>query len=117
MSVAAVAQVIQPASEPDEIRPDPTFKRRFGLLSPEGKLYPVADSGYHSETFRQLVRQGAAIGKYYDAAGFLHLAYGDWSDYGVVPTQAQINALFEWQLANPGSRLPHWLDRYLKADT
>jgi len=108
---------VRPAAIPH----DTTFKLRHALLAPDGKIYPVPGPGDHSFTFRRLVAAGQAEGVDYFAAGFLHMTYGSWTDFGFAngvprqrPTQAQLNTIFDWSVANPDEEFPSWVRRFME---
>lgn len=100
-------------SDSETIAPAP-YGCQFGLLSPDGKFYKVPDCGDHMTIYRKLIDAGLAPNGWWDDNGYLHLSNGRWTHFARLrPTQAQINAIFDWTLAT-GEFFPSWVKRFME---
>lgn len=84
---------------PKSIRNLPTIDLedlRHAFLSPEGKIYAVAEWGHDAFAEDVIdVRDGAALVK----LGWVKLSKGEWLVLHSI-TQAQLDAMHDWHLAN-----------------
>jgi len=100
------------------LEPDLAFASDTGLILPNGRFYACNYSD-HSFTYRRLIDQDLVPdGDWLTHGKCLHISerYMQNLKPYLTPTQAQINAVFDWVQVEPARRkFPDWLQRMMDA--